>query len=330
MRLLVYSKISAIDYYLPQKVELNDPDDKLTAKIGIFEKHIAAEDEFASDLAIKAAEKLFARNNINPGEIDYILYCSQSPEYYLPSTACILQDKLSIPKTAGALDFNLGCSGFVYGLSLAKGLIESGQVKKVLLITSDTYSKYINNRDRSVKLLFGDAAAATLIEASEIPGLENFSFGTDGKGAQNLIVPAGGIRQPLSRDQYQEAEDQYGNIRSNANLYMNGPEIFNFTLREIPKSINDFLETNQKSLADFDRVIFHQANEYMLTHLRKKMKISDEKFSIQLRKCGNTVSSSIPIALKMDLDERCINKGDRLLIVGFGVGYSWAVGSLIY
>lgn len=327
---MVFAKIKAIEYYLPNNIDKNNLDEKTVIKIGINQKHIAGENEFASDLAIQAAEKLFDNNNIDPLSIDYILFCTQSPDYFLPTTACIIQDRLGIKTSAGALDFNLGCSGYVYGLSLAKALIESKQVKNVLLLTGETYSKFINPKDRSVRLLFGDAGSATLIEASEEKGLDQFAFGTDGSGAKNLIVPSGGMRSPISDKDLQEETDEYGNTRHQKNLYMNGPEVFNFTLREVPKSVNGFLEKNELALKDFNKVIFHQANQHMLKYLQKKIKISSDQFVINMNDCGNTVSSTIPIALKREIDNKNISRGDQLLLVGFGVGYSWAIGSLIY
>ncbi|MDR4889985.1 ketoacyl-ACP synthase III [Fredinandcohnia sp. QZ13] len=327
---MVYARIKGIEYYLPDRVVKNNRENKTVKKIGIFQKHIAAEDEFASDLAVNAAKKLLEHLDINPKDIDYILYCTQSPDYYLPTTACLIQNRLGVKTSAGALDFNLGCSGYVYGLSMAKGLIESGQVKNVLLLTGETYSKFINPKDRSVELLFGDAGSATFIEASEVKGLEGFAFGTDGSGGNNLIVPAGGLRQKLNEKSLIEVTDEFGNTRSNANLYMSGAEVFNFTLREIPPTVNQFLEVNNLNFDDFNKVIFHQANQHMLKFLRKKMNIPEELFSIHLEDCGNTVSSSIPIALKREIDSGKVKDGDHILVVGFGVGFSWAVGSFFY
>jgi len=323
--------IKAIEYYLPEQTELNNSEDKLTAKIGINQRHIAKKDEFASDLGIAAAEKLFEKNDITRKEIDFLLYCTQSSDYYLPTTACILQDKLELSTSIGALDINLGCSGYIYGLSLAKALIENGQAKNVLFITADTYSKFINDQDRSVRPLFGDGATATLLsEGSSVYGLQSFVFGTDGSGMNNLIVPAGGLRNPISEINLQEETDSFGNIRSNSNLYMNGPEVFNFTLREVPGAIKKLMEKEGNSIESYDFFIFHQANQYMLDYLRKKLKIESDKFSIQFSDCGNTVSSTIPIALKRELLNGKIKKGDRIMMVGFGVGYSWAATSIVW
>lgn len=324
--------IKGIEYYLPELIDHNDINDRSTKKIGISEKRIASSNEFASDLAFKAALKLFEKGICTPNEVEFLLYCTQSPDYYLPTTACILQDRLNLPKSVGALDFNLGCSGYVYGLSLAKGLIETGMVSNVLLITSDTYSKYINSKDRTVRPIFGDGASATFISCqdSNIDLIGPFVFGTDGKGAENLIVPAGGLRQPQTLETSKEIEDQFGNARSANNLYMNGPEIFNFTLREIPAVIEEILYKLNKTLDDINFMVFHQANAFMLEHLRIKLNIPAEKFSAQVSTCGNTVSSSIPIAMRNELDNNKVQIGDSLLLVGFGVGYSWSACQIIY
>jgi 3-oxoacyl-[acyl-carrier-protein] synthase-3 len=326
--------IHAIEYYLPANVVSNEKLaaeftdwtlDKIEGKTGIVERHVVSDNECASDLAEAAARKLFAGGACKPEEIDYLLLCTQSPDYFLPTTACILQDRLGIPTHAGALDFNLGCSGFVYGLGLAQGLIQSGQASKVLLITAETYSKFIHPRDRSVRTLFGDAAAATLIcaTASSNDLKSGYVFGTDGSGAANLMVPAGGSRCPSSPETAQAVCDDNGNWRSNDNLVMNGGAIFNFTLQAIPECVSRLLERTGKELQEIDLFVFHQANRYMLEHLRKKLKIPPEKFYLWLASCGNTVSSTIPIALKHALEEGRLKTGQLAMLVGFGVGYSW-------
>jgi len=327
--------IQAIEYYLPEKVVSNQdlaaefpdwPVEKIQGKTGIHERHIASTQETSSDLAFQAAQKLFASGACSPAEVDYLLLCTQSPDYFLPTTACILQDRLGISTHAGALDFNLGCSGFVYGLGLAQGLIQTGQASTVLLIMAETYSKFIHPRDKSVRTLFGDAAAATLLKASSdeaVPRTGAYIFGTDGKGGPNLIVPAGGMRQPASPDTAHVVSDDNGNQRSLDNLYMNGPEIFNFTLKAIPDCVARLLARTQLTLPDIDMFVFHQANQYMLEHLRKKLRIPDEKFLINLSACGNTVSSTIPIALKDAWEQKRLRNGYKAMLVGFGVGYSW-------
>ncbi len=326
--------IRAIRYHLPEAVLSNDElakhyegwsAEKIAAKTGIRERRVAAADECASDLAVKAGEALFASGACRPEDVDLLLLCTQSPDYFLPTTACLVQQRLGLPTTCGALDYNLGCSGWVYGLGLAKGMIESGQARTVLLITAETYSKFIHPGDKSVRTLFGDAAAATLVQGVEgsSPAIGPFVYGTDGRGAKNLIVPTGGMRRAIERDAA-PTQDDSGNQRTVNNLYMNGSEIFTFTLRSVPQCVASLQERAGVSLGDIDAFVFHQANEYMLTHLRKKLGIPPEKFVVAMDDCGNTVSSTIPIALARAAADGRIKEGDRLMLVGFGVGYSWA------
>jgi 3-oxoacyl-[acyl-carrier-protein] synthase-3 len=311
------AKIKAISYYLPKQIldnkEINDhfPEwsiDKISSKTGIYERHIADNNEFVSDMAVKSALKLFDEYNISPNDIDFILLCTQSPDYFLPTTACLIQNRLNIPTTAGALDFNLGCSGYIYGLALAKGLINSKIAKNILLITSETYSKFIHPNDKSNRTIFGDGAAATLISTEGFADILDFELGTDGNGGENLIVKNGACRYPISNG----IDD---------NLYMNGSEIFNFTSQAVPPLIESTLNKNNLTIKNTDLFIFHQANKYMLNHLRKKIGIPEDKFYIHIEKCGNTVSSTIPIALKEAINENKI-KGN-IMLTGFGVGYSW-------
>lgn len=321
--------IKAISYYLPEYVldnsKINDefPEwsvDKISSKTGIFKRHLSARDEFTSDMAYKAAQKLFEEYNVSPADIDFILLCTQSPDYFLPTTACILQDKLGVPTTAGALDFNLGCSGYIYGLALAKGLISGNIAKNILLITSETYSKFIHPKDKSNKTIFGDGASATLVSANNgFAEILDFVLGTDGTGAENLIVKNGGCRNPeLSGS---DIIDEFGNIRNDNNLFMNGSEILNFTTTSIPPHINVTLQKHNLGLNDIGLFIFHQANKFILERLRKKIEIPEEKFYIYIENCGNTVSATIPIALKEAINE---NKAKgNVLLSGFGVGYSW-------
>ena len=325
--------IQSIESYLPaQKLtnaELAEifPEwsaEKIQKKTGICERRIAAKDQCASDLAVSAAQRLFASGACLPEDIDYLLFCTQSPDYLLPTTACLVQHRLGLRTNIGALDFNLGCSGFVYGLSLAKGLIASEQASRVLLITSETYSKFIHPRDKSVRVLFGDGAAATLITRTEEPvgSLGPFVVGTDGSGAENLIVRRGGLRAPhlFNPDTDNDDDDNY--------LFMNGPEIFYFTMQAVPELVKRLLDRSQMSLDDVDLFVFHQANKYMLDHLRRKLKIPEQKFSISMQHCGNTVSSSIPLALQSAIEEGRLSAGQRVMLVGFGVGYSFAATML--
>ncbi len=322
--------IKSISYYLPERIVTNEelvrefPEwnaGKVAAKVGILERHIAAKDETAGDMATKAAEKLFDESVVSPDEIDFLLLCTQSPDYFLPTTACILQHRLGIPTTAGALDFNLGCSGYIYGLSLAKGLIAGGIAHNVLLLTAETYNKYIHPQDKGNRSLFGDGAAATLISAEGFARIGNFALGTNGSGAENLIVRSGASRckSPLNR----LGADEAGNLQSSDHLYMNGSEIFNFTLEAVPPLVDQVLKNNRMNKGSIDYFVFHQANKFMLNTIRKVCGIPKEKFYIGLEHTGNTVSSTIPVALKDMAGNGEINAGMNVLIAGFGVGYSW-------
>src|ERR1017187_3783897 len=323
------ASVSAIEYYLPgntvstEGLSAEFPEwsvAKIDDKTGIRTRHIAAPDECSSDLAVAAARKLFASGACRPDQIDFILLCTQSPDYFLPTTACLVQKRLGIPTSAGALDFNLGCSGFVYGLGLCHGLIATGQARHILLLTAETYSKFIHADDRGVRTIFGDAAAATLVVAEEAtePLLGPFVFGTDGGGADHLIVRAGGMRQRCD-------ENAAGAERPGpANLYMNGPEVFAFTLDSVPYCVNSLLGKAGLSFDDIDLFVFHQANRYMLERLRERMNIPRERFFIAMAHCGNTVSSTVPIALKEAESQGRLKPGTRVLLAGFGVGYSWA------
>ena len=328
------AKITNIKYYLPEKIITNDqlakqfPDwssEKIEKKVGIRERHIVKEDETALDLAFKVADKILT--NYDKRKIDLLMLCTQSPEYFLPSSSCILQDKLGLRTNIGAFDYNLGCSGFVYGLALAKSLITSKIAANILLITSETYTKHIYSKDKGNRTIFGDAAAATIIEKSEEEHIGEFVLGTDGSGYKNLIVPNGGLRKRYDPNA-KEIDDGSGSIRTDNNIYMNGPEIFNFTIKAVPKVVSETLEKNNTNLDDLDYVIFHQANKYMNEYLRKKINIPKDKFYLNLLHTGNTVSATIPIAIKDALDNKLIKREDKVLLVGFGVGYSWG-GTII-
>lgn len=311
-----------------EQISLEHPEwsvEKISSKTGIKNRYIASETETASDLAYEAAEKLLAKNGLRD-TIDFVLFCTQSPDYFLPTSACILQDKLKLSKNTGALDFNLGCSGYIYGLGLAKGLILSGQAKNVLLITAETYSKFIHKDDKANRTIFGDAATATLVNNQLISNglnakIGDFDYGTDGAGSDFLIVKNGGFRNTEASDNLQLDED--GNFLSNDNnLYMNGKEIFNFTAGQIPELLDKNLKSNKLTIEDIDLFVFHQANAFMLNFIRNKCKIPKEKFYFDIENIGNTVSNTIPIALSMAQKEGKINEKQNILLCGFGVGLS--------
>jgi 3-oxoacyl-[acyl-carrier-protein] synthase-3 len=321
--------INRIEFHLPENILSNDqlvkefPDwDKLIfeKKVGIFNRHIAGEDETALDLALKASEKVL--ENIDKRIIDFVILCTQSPDYFLPTSACILQDKLGLRTDIGAFDFNLGCSGYIYGLSICKGLLSAKIASNILFVVSETYSKHIHPKDRSNRSIFGDGAAATVIQKGDEKLIGEFVLGTNGKGYDKLIVKNGGFR---SRSELTHSEFTYGtnNITSNDHLYMDGPEIFNFTIDTIPELVEQTLKKNNLIFDDIDYFVFHQANKYMLEFLRKKINIPKEKFCINFENSGNTVSATIPIAIKELQSQGKVKYGDKIMIVGFGVGLSY-------
>jgi 3-oxoacyl-[acyl-carrier-protein] synthase-3 len=323
--------IKGISYYLPERILTNEelirdfPEwtvEKVSNKIGVSERHIAAKDETSADMAVKAAKKLFDEYRVNPSDIDFVMLCTQSPDYFLPTSACIIQDRLMIPIHSGAIDYNLGCSGFVYGLALAKGLILGGIAKNILLLTAESYSKYIHPKDKSNRTIFGDAAAATLISTDGFAEIKEFCLGTDGRGANNLKVATGCLKQPKALGDL--SFDESKNPISSDYLYMNGTEIFNFTIEVVPELTRQTLEKNGLMQSDIDVFVFHQANKYMLGFLRRKIQVPEDKFYIYMDKVGNTVSSSIPIALKEAINTNAIKPDNKVLLEGFGVGYSWA------
>ncbi len=325
----MHSRIAKIDYYLPKRI-LDNKDlekelgawsaEKIEEKVGIRQRHITTQDETALDMAYEAASKVL--EGYNKDDIGFLLLCTQSPDFFLPTSACILQDKLGLKTSCGAIDFNLGCSGFVYGLTLAKGLIATGVANKVLLITSETYSKYIHPMDKGNRSIFGDGAAATIIEKSDIDGIKGFILGTDGSGYANLIVRNGALRHP-EKDNPESVIDDDGTFNSPDHLYMDGSEIFNFTIDIIPDLVQDILKANNLLMEDVDYFIFHQANKFILDYLRDYLDIPVDKFYLNMLFTGNTVSATIPIALVDCLSNKIVKPGDKIMLVGFGVGLSW-------
>jgi len=322
--------IKAIDYYLPKKILTNEelindfPEwsvDKIAEKVGINKRHIATETETSTDLAIEAGKKLFDQG-IDKECIDYLLFCTQSPDYFLPASACVIQERLGLAKDIGAIDFNQGCSGFVYGLSLAKGLIFGNIAKNVLLLTAETYTKKLHLKDKGNRTIFGDGASATLISTEGFAEIGEFCLGTDGSGAEHLIIKTGAARNPEKTNKVEF--DENNNPVSPDYIFMNGSEIFSFTLGAVPELVKKTLEKNSIQKEAVDLFIFHQANKYMLDFLRKKLKIEEEKFYIYLSEVGNTVSSTIPIAICEAQKDGSIQKNTNILLAGFGVGLSWA------
>ena len=321
------SYIKAISYYLPENVLTSEqlaqefPEwtvEKIASKIGVNERRIASENETALDMGVKSAEKLFTEHNIDRNSIDFLLFCTQSPDYFLPTSACIIQNRLGLSNSCGALDFNLGCSGFVYGLSLAKGLIAGNVAKNILLITSETYSKHLHPKDKGNRTIFGDAAATTLISTEGFAEVGEFSLGTNGN-SEKIIVKTGAFRNKKSKNDLTFDENNFP--KSSDYFFMDGGDVFNFTTKAVPKLVKNVLQKNNLLQSEIDLFVFHQANKFMINFLRKQLDIEKDKFYVFMENVGNTVSSTIPIALYEAKKENVL-KGN-VLLAGFGVGYSW-------
>ena len=328
--------LRAVSYVLPGETLTNEalaaefPEwdvDKVYNKVGVRRRHLSGKDETAGDLAEKAARKLFDEHGVSPSEVDFVLLCTQSPDHFLPSTACILQDRLGIPTSAGAFDYNLGCSGCIYGMAMAKGLIAAGLATNVLLLTAETYTKYLHPQDKSNKTIFGDGAAACLISKEKgFARIGDFVLGTDGSGAANLMVRTGAARQPEKTGRFTVDDDGHTNYEDY--LYMNGSAIFNFTLETVPPLMKSLLAKSGLEKADVDYFVFHQANKYMLSTLRKVCGIPADRFYVDLEETGNTVSSTILIGLKECMDAGKFVPGMKVMVCGFGVGLSYGAGML--
>jgi 3-oxoacyl-[acyl-carrier-protein] synthase-3 len=313
-------KISEIAYHLPALIEGADilkkdnPDwdiSKILDKTGIITRHIAAQDETAVDLAYAAGIKLL-NLSVNPEQIDLLILVTQSPDYVLPTSSCILQDRLGLPTNCMAFDINLGCSGFVYALSVAGSLIESGVAKKGMILCSDTYTKYISKDDQTCRPIFSDGAAAVFVERSEVDSIGPFVFGTDGSGYDRLIVRKGG-----ARDLCPVIERPHGTLE------MQGSSVFLFAMSVVPASINKLLENAAMTLDDVDLVVFHQASKLVIDNLTQRLSLDTKKIYTNYASIGNTVSATIPIALKDADTQGRLQNGDNVLLVGFGVGLSW-------
>ena len=304
--------------------------EKIIAKTGVRERRITAPGETGLDLGERAARRLFDDHGIGPDEIDFLVFCTQTPDHPLPGNATLLHQRLGLRPACGVLDVGLGCSGFVYSLALVEGLIATGAAECVLLVTGDTYSKFIHPMDRSVRTLFGDAATATLVRAKTggERAIGPFVFGADGEGAKNLIVPAGGARLPRPANDVEPQPDAFGNLRGPENLYMNGAEVLAFALKAVPTAVRQLMDKTGRAIGDYDLVVLHQASAILLDKLQRKLGVEDARFVRRLEDCGNTVSSTIPLALEPYLKDADANPR-RVLLVGFGVGYAWAAAEAL-
>jgi 3-oxoacyl-[acyl-carrier-protein] synthase-3 len=327
--------IDAIAYALPERTESVEElveafpawsADSVVKKTGIRRRHIAGEDECASDLGVAAARSLLEKNGTATETIDYLIFCTQTPDYLAPATACLVQQRLGLGTHTGALDINQGCSGYVYSLGVAQALIEAGQAQRLLLITADTYSKFVNPGDRGVRAVFGDGATATLLSrhsSEDIPAIGPFVYGTDGGGAEKLIVPSSAMRAPPTPSTRWEYTDERGNTRSAQNIYMDGRGVVEFTLREAPRAVLAVCAKAGVALDTVDVVVPHQASALVLDGIRERLGLTQARFLVDMEETGNTVSSSIPIALANAARSGRIKPGMRVLLIGFGIGLSW-------
>lgn len=297
---------------------------KVVDKIGVRERRFVDEKTCASDLCFAAAEKLFADNNINREEIDLVVFVSQTPDYRMPATSILLQDRLGLPKSTIAFDVNLGCSGFIYGLSIVYSFMAQSGLRKALLLDGETRSKVYSPKDRTSAFIFGDAGVAALIERDERFGDSHFSLNSDGSRGELIMIPGGGYRNMSSAETIKEkVVDEYGNIRTDEHGYMKGGDVFNFVIVEIPKDIKRLFAEANENIGDMDYYIFHQANDFINSYIAKKMKLDKEKIPSTISKFGNTSSVSVPLTIASELKGKLDGK-HRLMLSAFGVGMAWA------
>ena len=331
--------IKAIEYFLPEK-EVSNADlqllhptwdlKKVGEKSGVLSRHIAAENETAFDLACKALEKLFATEVIQRNDVDGIVFCTQSPDFIMPSNAFLIHKYFNFDHKVWAFDYNLACSGYIYGISICRGMIETGMAKNIFLINADTYSKYIHSGDRSTSVLFGDGAAVSLISQAEKSSVIDIQLASSGKEYESFYIPSGGIRIPKSELTKAIITNHSGNEITEENIQMNGFAVWKFISVTVPQQINFLLAKNNLLIKDIVLFGFHQASKLTLDSLIKALKIESEQTFSNLETIGNTVSASIPIALKQAEEQGKLKRGDLILLSGFGVGLSWGSALLKY
>jgi 3-oxoacyl-[acyl-carrier-protein] synthase-3 len=293
-------------------------------KIGIVERRFANENTCSSDLCYAAAEKLITDNNIDRSEIDLLVFISQTPDYRMPATSIILQDRLKLSSSTMAFDINLGCSAFIYGLSVVYGLMQTGSIRKALILDGETRSKVYSKKDRRTAFIFGDAGVAALIERNEKAGKSYFSFNSDGSREDLIKINAGGYRNPSNAETVVEkVVDEFGNIRNDEQGYMNGGDVFNFVIREIPQDFKRIFEYAGIDKDAVDYFVFHQANSFINTYLAKKLKLDADKLPSTLEKFGNTSSVSVPLTIVSELRNK-LDSQKTLFLSAFGVGMTWA------
>lgn len=313
----VMNNYEYINHFSAEEVKL------VVDKIGVYQRRFADSGTCSSDLCYKAAEKLITDNKVNRDEIDLIVFVSQTPDYRMPATSTILQDRLGLATNTISIDLSLGCSGFIYGLSLVYAMMERSNLRKALLLNGETRSRIYSPKDRTSAFLFGDAGVAALIDKNAGYGKSFFSLNSDGSKADLIKIKAGGYRFPTTTDTMQEKiVDEFGNIRSDEHGYMKGGDVFNFVIKEVPADINRILSFSGNDLSKIDYFVFHQANLVINNYLVKKLKLNSEKVPSIISKFGNTSSTSIPLTIISELKEKISNT--KLLMSGFGVGMTWA------
>lgn len=297
---------------------------KVVDKIGVYERRFVDEKTCASDLCYAAAEKLIKDNNIDRTEIDLLVFISQTPDYRMPATSILLQDRLGLPKSTIAFDVTLGCSGFLYGLSIVYSFMEKSGLRKALLLDGETRSKVYSPKDRQAAFIFGDAGVAALIERDEKYGDSHFSLNSDGSRGELIMIPGGGYRNMSSAETLKEkVVDEYGNIRTDEQGYMKGGDVFNFVIVEVPKDIKRLFAASSNDISEMDYYIFHQANNFINSYIAKKMKLDVAKIPSTIHKYGNTSSVSVPLTIISELKDKLYGQ-KRIMLSAFGVGMAWA------
>lgn len=315
-RRTISNRTEFTEYYDPEELS------KTIATIGVEERRLADSNTCTSDLCYAAAEKLICNMNINKSEIGAVIFVSQTPDYKLPASACLLQDRLCLSKGTIAFDINLGCSGYVYGLFVAMSLLQIQGMGNILLLAGDTPSKIISKHDKSTNLLFGDSGTATIIGYSSNQRTSYFSLYSDGSGNRAIIQESGGSRHPSTIGTIEMKENTNGKILSPEYIWMDGAEVFSFTIREVPNDIRNLVAFSEVNFDEISSFVFHQANKFMLDFLSKKLNIPSNKFPLSLKMFGNTSSASIPLTIVTNLNKETANLS-KVLLSGFGVGLSW-------
>lgn len=329
-----YACISFLGNIFPEKKYSNDDffrdfpaeKDNLTfQKLGVSNRHVIPDYLTSLDLAVEAGLHFFSSASRHPSEVDLLLVLTMDGDYkFTPNNAPLVHHRLQLRNDCGAMDLRFGCSGFVYGLAVAKSLLQTLPIKNVLLLLSNTLTKVIHPGDKANRFIFGDAASVVFLERGEHPAIGEFVMGADGGMYSKIIVPHGGSRHPLTEASHELHCDEYGNQATPANFYMDGTGVFLFTIKRVPKLVEEVLKANQLTSEDVDGFVFHQTNMYLNEVLRQKCGIPPEKFFCHMESCGNTVSSSIPVVLEKFIKEGKLKKGHRVLLAGFGSGLSWS------